>query len=272
MKNKKITTAVIVFFTIILLVVAWFNIGREKVVLIGVANWLLENERYNAAIVVLRVNAHIYPQSANAHGALARAYFYAGNRSESVRSIKRARDIDPNRLVDVIFWKKLTLVPEDFEVPTALETDILRIRPLKAVDVELDYKAVMSSVEHLKGVLGDDWPDGDMTIEEDLEALELQERQFARREHFVYTVMNLDETECLGCIYIRPSRLDEFDAEVVMWVTQDAFKNGLDDVLLKTVKNWLKSDWPFGTVLFPGRDMEWKELFERLGEQDKGLH
>lgn len=272
MKNKKITFTTIAFIMLVLLVIAWFNIGREKVVLIGVANRFLKNEKYDAAVTVLRINTKIYPQSASAHSALARAYFYSGHRSECFKSIRKARDIDPHRLVDIIFWKQLTLVPEDFKVPVKLETETFRTRPLKATDVELDYKAVMSSVEHLKGALGDDWPDEDMTIEEDLRALELHEKEFERRERFVYTVMNLDETECLGCIYIRPSRLDEFDAEVVMWVTRDAFQNGLDGALLKTLRNWLETDWPFDKVLFPGRDMEWTEIFDRLSEQDKNLH
>jgi len=153
-----------------------------------------------------------------------------------------------------------------------LETDQFRIRPLRAADVELDYKAVMSSIDHMHSVLGDGWPDEDMTIEEDRRALEMHEREFERRERFVYTVVNLDETECLGCIYIRPSRLDEFDAEVVMWVTQDAFDNGLDDVVLNALKDWLDSEWPFDGVVFPGRAMEWDEIYDRLSEQDKHLH
>jgi hypothetical protein len=153
MKSKKILIPLGIIIVLIIIVVAWFSIGREKVVLIRVANLLLHNRRYNEAITALKINTRIYPQSAGAHSALARAYYYAGNRSEC-------------------FW-----------------------------------------------------------------ALEMHEREFERRERFVYTVMNLDETECLGCIYIRPSRLDDFDAEVVMWVSQDAFDRGLDEAVLKALKD-----------------------------------
>jgi tetratricopeptide (TPR) repeat protein len=110
--SKRALLTTIALYTFVLSVVAWFKVGREKLVLIGIGNRLLQSGRYNAATTVLEVNTRIYPQSASAHSALARAHYYAGNRSESFMSIRKAREIDPHRLADIVFWKRLTLVPE----------------------------------------------------------------------------------------------------------------------------------------------------------------
>ena len=32
---------------------------------------------------------------------------------------------------------------------------------------------------------------------------------------------------------------------------------GLEDRLYDRVKNWIKTDWPFTSVAFPGRDIAW---------------
>jgi len=52
------------------------------------------------------------------------------------------------------------LVPSDFKVPEKLETPEFIIRKLCSSDAELDYKAVMSSIDIIKktrGVIGIFW-------------------------------------------------------------------------------------------------------------------
>ena len=44
------------------------------------------------------------------------------------------------------------LVPKDFKVPEVLETEKFRLRMLKISDVVKDYDAVMSSLNHLRGI------------------------------------------------------------------------------------------------------------------------
>ena len=46
------------------------------------------------------------------------------------------------------------LVPDGFSIPSSLVTEEFRLRMLTVNDVVKDYDAVMSSVEHLKGVFG----------------------------------------------------------------------------------------------------------------------
>jgi hypothetical protein len=45
-------------------------------------------------------------------------------------------------------------VPQDFEVPTSLETGAIRLRPITVHDVVRDYNAVMTNREHLWSLLG----------------------------------------------------------------------------------------------------------------------
>jgi hypothetical protein len=39
----------------------------------------------------------------------------------------------------------MAFLPADFEVPTLLETDRFRLRPISVDDLDTDYEAVMSS-------------------------------------------------------------------------------------------------------------------------------
>lgn len=146
-------------------------------------------------------------------------------------------------------------VPVDFIVPESLETEKFRIRMLKISDIITDYDAVMSSVDHLQGVFGQGytWPKG-LTLEMDLVDLGWHHREFLLRSSFAYTVMSLDETQSLGCVYINPSRSPDFEADVFLWVRKSEFDKGLDPILFKTVKDWVVSAWPFKKVRYPVRE------------------
>jgi hypothetical protein len=55
-------------------------------------------------------------------------------------------------------------------------------------------------------------------------------------------------------VYINPPRLIDMDADVVMWVRQSEFDQGLDSILFQEVRTWIESEWPFDTVAYPGRE------------------
>ena len=107
--------------------------------------------------------------------------------------------------------KKSSFVPETFEIPPILETDRFRLRMLSVDDVEKDYEAVMETQEffHAKGSI---WPREGFTIEENLADLERHQQEFLDREAFAYTVVSLDESRVLGCVYINPTERDGADA------------------------------------------------------------
>jgi len=148
-------------------------------------------------------------------------------------------------------------VEESFKIPEKLETKEFRLRMLTVNDVVKDYDAVMSSVEELNAIWPDSgWPVG-LTLEENLIDLGWHQREFLTRRSFAYTVVSLDETRVLGCVYINPARKRGYDTEVYLWARETRLGTGLDASLCDAVKLWLKSEWPFANVAFPGRDIEW---------------
>ncbi len=160
-------------------------------------------------------------------------------------------------------------VPEDFEVPVEFETDSFRIRTLTVNDVVKDYDAVMSSLEHLQGMFLEPWgwPQDDMSLEQDLIDLGWHQKEFQRRTSFAYTVVTLDESRVIGCIYIFPFGKGGYDAEVTLWARSDMLESGLDEELYQTVRTWMADDWPFERTAYPGREMHWEE-YERLSATD----
>jgi hypothetical protein len=153
-------------------------------------------------------------------------------------------------------------VPSDFEVPHSLDTPHFHLRPLTPAVVDLDYDALMTSIDLLQAMFGRDWPHPAFTREENLQDLVEHQQEFEQRVAFAYTVLSPDETTCLGCVYINPPRDHLVDARVYLWVRQSAYDQGLDPVLYHTVKAWIDQHWPFTNVIYPGRkeDGSWEPL------------
>ncbi len=160
-------------------------------------------------------------------------------------------------------------IPKDFKVPKQLETNRLRLRMLKITDVVKDYDAVMTSVDHFEetkpfGPSGK-WPKG-LTLEQNLIDLGWHHKEFQIRSSFAYTVMSLDESECLGCSYIEPSTTPDYEALVFLWVRQSQLNTGLEEHLYETIKTWVSEEWPFKKVAFPGREISWKNWDNQYGD------
>jgi len=145
-------------------------------------------------------------------------------------------------------------VPPDFEVPKKLQTEKFRLRMLSVADAEKDYQAVMESTQLLRRMFQSDWPRDGFTLEENRKDLEMHQKEFQNREAFAYTVVSLDESAVLGCVYIDPSKDGKTDATVHMWVRQSEYDKGLDTILFQTVKAWIEAKWPFKKVAYPGRE------------------
>jgi len=119
--------------------------------------------------------------------------------------------------------------------------------------VEKDYEAVMETQKRFLS-LGYEWPREGFTIGENLTDLEQHQREFLDRKAFAYTVVTPDESRVLGCVYINPSREEGVDARIRMWVRESEYQKGLDPVLFKAVKEWIKKEWPFKMVSYAERE------------------
>jgi len=156
---------------------------------------------------------------------------------------------------------KWPFVPEDFTVPAVLETPTYRLRMLTVNDVVKDYDAVMSSEKHIQAIgrPGMTWPTG-LTFEEDLIDLGWHQKEFINRTSFAYTVVTLDESRVIGCLYINPTRKEGADAAVFLWTRPPEQLDFLDeDKLRADVRAWLKETWPFEKPVFPGTDISWED-------------
>jgi hypothetical protein len=143
-------------------------------------------------------------------------------------------------------------VAPDFVVPTEVVFGEMRLRPLGPEHNASDYAAWSSSIEHIRATPG--YPDGswprEMTLSDNLRDLERHSEDFRQRRGFTYTVLDADG-EVMGCVYIYPSREEHVDAQVQSWVRAD--RSDMDRVLYEAVGEWLRSDWPFGTVDYDER-------------------
>ena len=152
-------------------------------------------------------------------------------------------------------------VPSDYTVPTVLECECFRLRTLTVNDLVKDYDAGMASREHLLGVFGpnSDWPQEDLTLEQDLIDLGWHQKEFQLRSSFAYTMVSLDESRVLGCVYIFPTSKSGFDANITMWVRSDVLSKGFDERLFQEVSDWIAADWPFKNPGYPGRSITWED-------------
>ena len=146
-------------------------------------------------------------------------------------------------------------LPEQFRHPERVELATgHHLRPIRAADAEIDYPAVMGSRERLWARYGEPWgwPPATMTFEQDREDLARHEAEIARQETFNYAVLNDNETELLGCVYIDPPEGDgsDGDALVSWWVIDRAVGTELDRALDEFVPRWLKDTWGFDAVDF----------------------
>lgn len=151
-------------------------------------------------------------------------------------------------------------IPLDFEIPSILKKEKFLLKKLSSDDAKKDYDAVMSSVDYIKGVFGNEWPPSDLTFDEELMSIKLHQQDMDNRVSFAYTVLNSEQTKCLGCVYLYPSHKPEYDAIVFLWVRQSEVANGFDSYLFSMVKEWIKEKWPFENVAYPGRDVSWDEF------------
>ena len=154
---------------------------------------------------------------------------------------------------------KKEFVPKSFCVPESLERDTFCLQILSPTVAVMDYKAVMSSKIRLRSIFSDrtEWPKDTMSFEDNRRDLERHEKDFKLRKAFAYTILSPTREQCIGCVYIDPCKITEFDCEVYLWVSDDS--HVLDNDLYSKIRRWLEQYWPFKKIAFPGREISWKK-------------
>jgi hypothetical protein len=113
----------------------------------------------------------------------------------------------------------------------------------------------MGSRERLWAIYGEawGWPPATMTYEADRDDLAHHEREIAAQITFNYAVLDADETELLGCVYIDPPderRPPGPDAAVSWWVVDREAGGPLERALDEAVPRWLDEVLGFRAVHF----------------------
>ena len=166
-----------------------------------------------------------------------------------------------------------SFIPADFNPPTEVAGDGFVLVPLDTKVTEMDYKAYMSSIEHLQKTFthSERWPREGLTLEDAVKDMENEQAQWEERKSFPYAVLNPEKTEELGCVYVRPSRKEGYDVAVKLWVTAEQYEKGFDEKLYAWTKSWVESEWPFeeAQVAYPEREIP-KEEWDALPSKPRG--
>ena len=153
----------------------------------------------------------------------------------------------------------LAFVAPAFDVPTSAQGPGFQLKPLGPDLVKIDFDAYMSSVEHLQQTFtrSTDWPHAGISDADALLDMQTEAGRFAARESFAYSVLTLDGRRERGCIYVSPSPVPGYDAQVRIWVTKAEYDAGFDAQLAAWAHTWVATRWPFKKVAWPGRDISW---------------
>ncbi len=152
-----------------------------------------------------------------------------------------------------------SFIPADFNAPVLVESKGFKLVPLGPEVVKLDFDAYMSSIEHLQKTFSRStrWPRPGITDADAMKDMEGEQARFKNRKAFAYAVLTPDGRRERGSVYVSPSPVPGYDAVVRMWATKADFDAGFDAELYKWVADWVKTDWPFAKVAYPGRAIDW---------------
>ncbi len=141
------------------------------------------------------------------------------------------------------------------------------VRPVLPSDNELDHAAVMETREFLYHWEQDPpYPPADFSTEDNLADLEQMRAAHLDGSRYSYTVMNSDESLCLGCIYLLPNNdrmyrsaevtshdgtdFSSIDMTMSLWVRTSTWESGIEATLLRATLDWLRHNWQITRPVF----------------------
>jgi hypothetical protein len=100
------------------------------------------------------------------------------------------------------------------EVPQQLIHPDFTAKPLTSSNFELDYAAYMASTDVIQPHSDGRWPVDGFTLDEDRELVDTHEADHKAGRAFTFVLLDPDEREALGCLYLNPlaEYLDRVDA------------------------------------------------------------
>ncbi|MCF6435563.1 GNAT family N-acetyltransferase [Pseudoalteromonas sp. MMG022] len=128
---------------------------------------------------------------------------------------------------------------------------------------EPDYHLVMRNQQRLRALFAGqaDWPKPDMTLADNIAAMEHHLREFNDNIAYGFCVFDSKEKECIGSVYIDPSEVDGYDCELHYWLDNAWLE--LEPVLETNMLTWLKTQWGFSNPALVARAIplkQWQEM------------
>lgn len=154
----------------------------------------------------------------------------------------------------------------DAPVPSGLAAQELVLRPLRVADAAADHAAVMETRDELRIWEQSSWPEDDFSVDANRVDIEDMELRHDARRAFTYTVLDAATSECVGCVYLFPTRATflarsevrplreerwpDVDVVAYFWVRASRVDSGLESRLLDELRTWLSEVWKFNRVVF----------------------
>lgn len=150
-------------------------------------------------------------------------------------------------------------LPTSFSPAVLAKATGFKLVPLGPALVKIDYDAYMSSIDHLQRTFtrSTDWPHKNLTATDAMTDMKNEAARFRKRESFAYGVLTPDGRRERGSVYVSPSAVAGYDAVVRLWVTKAEHDVGFDAELYAWVQTWVRANWPFAKVAYPGRAIDW---------------
>jgi RimJ/RimL family protein N-acetyltransferase len=139
-------------------------------------------------------------------------------------------------------------IAPDFDYPKRLDLPTgHHLRPIRAADAEIDLPAVIGSRDSLWETYGGPWgwPPETMTVEADRDDLQHHADEMEAREGFNFAILDADESELFGCVYIYPPGEPDADADVSWWLVDAATGTDLERELARALPVWFSEVWGF---------------------------
>lgn len=135
------------------------------------------------------------------------------------------------------------------------------LRPIHPDDTPLDLPAVRGSRARLWSIYGEawGWPPEHLTAEQDREDLQHHWDESCAHLSFNYAVLDRDETELVGCVYIDPTDKPGADADISWWVRDEHVGSDVEAELDRFVPQWVAREWPLTAPRYVGRDLTWAQ-------------
>jgi hypothetical protein len=156
--------------------------------------------------------------------------------------------------------------------PAGTATEEFLLEPLRTSHVQLDYEAVMETRQRLRDWSLSEWPADDFTLQGNLDDLAEHQREHDEGVAFTYTILSLDRSTCLGCVYVRPLAprfLPEHEratgerpdaaVRVAFWVRESRLADDLDRRVVRHLRAWFGEEWDLDRAVMYTSDREQRQ-------------